>query len=243
MLKSFGMSSSGAGISKEKSLDDKKIVFRVSEDRSFTIHVSDPIEDIFRYDEVEIQYKGPEGKIRVFNNDFLICALWALDGLEDLLAGKLKLHPSIKQDIGCVWNEYLHSIEDESGFEFEPDGDGRPRWVGQKFLAWGASRSTSTWIYEQDNRFFIEIAPTYKWHFSDPTPEEQDEYVSHETFIKNYKPLAIIELDKYTAQEWLDQAKSLLKLVKSNDKKYFCTKPICLKCVKEACQAWVKSIL
>lgn len=219
-----------------------KILFSIAQDRTFTIYVSYPLADIFRYDEVEIEYSGPEGKIKV-ERDMLISALeefcW---GLENLLAGKLKLHPSITRDIGYDWNEYLDRnresrVKSVDDLEYEQEDTEWPRWVGCKFLVWGAWGS-ATWMYEKNDAFFIEITPTCEWKYdpdapdTDPTPEENArdcEY--YQTFIENYKPLAIIELDKKVAQEWLEQTKKLLKLVESNDKKYFCTKPICLKCI------------
>jgi hypothetical protein len=228
----------------EQDLDKgDKILFPITQDRAFTIHVSYPLEDIFRYDWIEIEYSGPEGKIKV-GRDELICALEELSGgLENLLAGKQKLHPSITKDIGYYWSEYLDQhresriVKCPEAFEYVSHGNEKPWWVGHRFLMWSA-HGTATWMYEKEDTFFIEITPTCEWKYdpdapdTDPTPEENArDCAFYQDFIENYKPLAIVELDKKVAREWLEQTKNLLELVKSNDKKYFCTKPICLKCV------------
>ena len=84
------------------------------------------------------------------------CSSMALHDLHDFLRqinGKLMLHTSIKKNIGFLWNEYLQDKTD-STFVFE-DVEGRPSWIGQKYLLWESNTSNcATWLYCRNNTFF-----------------------------------------------------------------------------------------
>ncbi len=41
---------------------------------------------------------------------------------------------------------------------------------------------TRTWIYNQDDKIYIEISPEYRWDYNDP--EEGKSFESFEHFIK-----------------------------------------------------------
>lgn len=70
---------------------------------------------------------------------------------------------------------------------------------------------TITWFYTKNSSFIIEITPCYKW--SDCTPTKNEQFETFEEFMKNYKPIAIHEISKKTAQEWLKQAQDYLDII------------------------------
>ena len=70
---------------------------------------------------------------------------------------------------------------------------------------------TKVWLYNHNNKIIMEISPSYPWHYLDPKDDEQFE--TFEQFMTNYKPIAIHEISKETAQEWLKQAQDYLDIV------------------------------
>ena len=63
---------------------------------------------------------------------------------------------------------------------------------------WGGNEF-DTWLYNQNNKIYLEITPGYMWHFSDQINKE--DFIPYDEWIKNYKPLVIIEIDKVIARQ------------------------------------------
>ena len=82
-------------------------------------------------------------------------------------------------------------------------------WDGNKF---------DTWLYNQNDKIYLEITPIYTWLFR--KPKKGDGFIPFDQWIKDYKPLALIEIDKATAQQWLDQAGQLMQEIEKADEKY-----------------------
>lgn len=80
-----------------------------------------------------------------------------------------------------------------------------------QYWLFSTSNDLQTWIYTINKRIIIEISPSYPWHYLDPKDDEPFE--TFEQFMKNYKPIAIHEISKETAQEWLKQAQDYLDIV------------------------------
>ena len=140
--------------------------------------------------------------IEVLNN----VLKWALDN-------QFHLHPSITKDIGYLTNEYFQ----DSTKELFIRNDGGKSWIGINHLVW-SSRGIGTWLYNKDSTILLEIAPLYKWHYSDP--KKGEDFITYEEFIKNYKPYFILELNKETAQQWLNKTEELLTIMQQNYEKY-----------------------
>lgn len=186
----------------------KDIIFKINNDSFFKIEQSGQFDELFRYDEVIILFYYKENKYVVFNNDFLIWALRCLLELEFAIDNKLELDKSMKLDIGYLWNEILHNNDLSD-------------WPGEKYLLWSSKKGLSTtWLYNKNGKIYLEISPTYKWHSLKPKKNDKD-YITYKEFIKNYKPIAIIEIDKEVAKKWLIQTNELLKIIEQNDKLYF----------------------
>jgi hypothetical protein len=76
------------------------------------------------------------------------------------------------------------------------------------FWLWSSPTRVQTWLYTRDNKIYLEISSTYPWLFVDPEPSEN--YYSFDEYIKNYKPIAVYEISRETAQQWLEQCNTML---------------------------------
>ena len=134
--------------------------------------------------------------------------------LKQAISNELQLDASITNDIGYMWNEDLiktSQLADQGKHELIED------WVGQGYLLW-SPRGFSTWLYNKNNKIIFEITPTYLWHHRDP--KEGEDFITYEEFIKNYKPYFILELNKDTAQQWLNKTEELLTIINQNYERY-----------------------
>ncbi len=98
-------------------------------------------------------------------------------------------------DLGLYYNEYLS----------EEDIPGTENFYGN-FLLWSGI-NIQTWLYNVNDQIYIEISPSYKWHFNEP--EKDEKFVSYKDFKKKYKPVAVLEISKEKAESWLEQCKNL----------------------------------
>lgn len=141
--------------------------------------------------------------------------------LELALIGKLKLHSSIKKDIGYYWNQILNeenlnlfSIQDKEGSS----------WVGYLYLLWttdsnNKNESFATWLYNdaKDNIIF-EVTPTYPDTFIDK-PSEID-LENYKKWLQNsYNPFFLKIISKDIVIMWLKQVNLILKEVENVYKK------------------------
>lgn len=126
-----------------------------------------------------------------------------------------ELNKSIKKDIGYLWNEYLHKKKDDT-LEYITI-DNINRWVGEHYLLWESSSKLAAWLYYRDGSIHLEITPVYKWHFTEP--ENEDNYISYDEFIKNYRPILTIKVDKDCAEQILKKTLELQSIIDKNRQK------------------------
>jgi hypothetical protein len=137
--------------------------------------------------------------------------------LKKAVKNKLKLHKSIIQDIGFLYNE---ESEGKEGF-FYTKLENRDYWIGNRSNLWSPVviyGNLQTWIYNNEaGDIIFEITPVYPYHYCDP--EEEPNFIPYEEWMKDYKPFLIRTIPKDVAQRWLEQTKLLLKQIKKNIKK------------------------
>jgi hypothetical protein len=175
--------------------------------------------DLYRYDEVTVVFHGQDKEFVLYTHDFIIEAITTLNiMLKRALQGKLELHGSIQENIGYLWNEHLQNKRDLPYDILE----GRKYWIGLRYSLWETPSSVSpnliTWVYAKNSVIFLEITPSYRWHFRDP--EEYENYISYDKFIKNYHSCARIAISEQTAQQWLNKTEGLLHIIEANDSRY-----------------------
>lgn len=129
--------------------------------------------------------------------------------LNEALNNKLSLHSSLQQDIGYTANEYLQGNANLTYESFE----GHQLWVGLKYLVWSSSCRESirysTWLYQKNNKIFLEVTPNYS------TVLKQQK--TYEEFMQDYQCLLIVEIPREIAKQWLSQTKELLNIIEEND--------------------------
>lgn len=165
-------------------------------------------------------------KIQIFletrEEEFLLCSSdvsWALESFKDLLEesmGSCEINKSINNNIGFLWNEWLQ--EKVNNFFEIITLDGVNRWVGEHYLLWESRSKLATWLYYKNGFICLEITPVYKWHYTQP--ERGEIFIPYNEWIKSYKPIIAIKIDKEIAKDLLVQAKSILQEIGSNDAKY-----------------------
>ena len=197
-------------------LDSPEIVLTVDSTRFIVITLPVTLDTVFRYDEVFITFHDHDkAKYTLFRSDFIIYALRVLYcSLESLLEGKRKLHESITKDIGYYWNKELwgndkHLIQ-------KKNRDGKLYWVGWDYC-WWSGFGIESWLYEKDNKIYLQVTPTYQW----PSREQKKQgYQTYREFLKNYKPYVVTTIDWQVAQDWYKKAGELLEIVEANDAKH-----------------------
>lgn len=194
------------------------IKFKINDKEYIEVVLQCKLQDIYRFEEIEIIFNDKNKKYTLFEKDFIIEALSGFyDLLNKVLKNQLQMHNSIKQDIGYLWNEYLQNNNNHNSVK-KINKEGRKYWVGEDYLLWSSLFDISTWLYNKNNLIYLEIAPVYKWHHSDP--KEGEEFVAYDEWIKDYKPIAIIEIKKEIAEEWFKKTEEILEIIEEFDRKY-----------------------
>lgn len=180
--------------------------------------------DIYRFEEIEIYLNCDSKRCVLYEKDFIFVAIYSLnDLLKKALSNDLFLHESISNDIGYLWNEYLRESSKYNLVDIVSK-DGRDRYlVGKNYLLWSSLHDTSTWLCNKNNSIYLEVTPEYKWTFDDP--KEDEKYIPYNKWIKNYDPIATIELKREVAQEWLATTEKILFLIDEYDKKNLIIEP------------------
>lgn len=79
----------------------------------------------------------------------------------------------------------------------------------------------NSWLYNNESGDIIfEITPFYPWH--DPTEANNPDFVSYETWIKDYKPKVRTTVSSKNIYQWIQQGKKWCKFLEDNDQKSCC---------------------
>jgi len=195
----------------------KKTVLRldIASSKYLTLEFFGKIKDLYLFDEITITYHENRKKYVLYTKDFVIESLRTLEKM--LMAAidkQIAIHDSIKHDLGYLWSEYL---ENKTEYNFvEKPLENSTCWVGLDNLLL-SSRQYETWLYNKNDNIYLEITPCYKWHHI--KPKKNEKHISYNEFIKNYKPIAIVEIDKKIAQKWLKIIIKLTKIAQTNYEK------------------------
>lgn len=191
------------------------MVFKISDSQSIVIkNICSEGNHIYRYDPVEILFKNESLEYLISENDYLMPMIERFYYyVQDAIANKLPLEEYINADLGYSWNQNLHNTDIKTHEELKNEEN----WKGTRYLMWGGNEF-DTWLYNQNNKIYLEITPGYPWHFIDPAGDEK--FIPYDEWIKSYKPLFIIEIDKVTAQQWFDRAGRIIQEIEKADSQY-----------------------
>lgn len=196
-------------------MEFNKIIFNDKEE-CIKIVLPQPLEHIFRYDEVMVIFCGQDGTEYVlYRSDFIIQALRAMTyALNQTLNGKRLLDQSIDKNIGYIWNQYL--IDEKHNLKYSILPDGSKQWVGLDYCLWNGFEFES-WLYEKDSQIILEVTPLFRWNRYLPEEENQ---LSYEKFMSIYKPAVVRVLSRETVSQWYKKAEKMLEIVEANDAQY-----------------------
>lgn len=136
------------------------------------------------------------------------------DMLGEVLSGNLELHPSCaKKSIGYRYSEYITDRLDDSHLT------DLGHWVGSKYeLCCSGRDHIVVSLYTLNQRIFIDVSDYYFWH-EDYEPEPGEKYISYEEYMAKFKPIAVLELSRETAQEWFKKSGELIATMRTNSEK------------------------
>ncbi len=194
------------------------IIFKINNKQSIIIkNLCYEGNHLYRWDPVDIIFKNKSLEYIISQHDYLMPKIEDIYYyLQSAIKNKLPVLKSMKGKLGYFRNQGLHQ-ENTASCEKPID---KEKWKTPIYIMWGGNKF-NTWLYNQNNKIFLEITPCYPWHFNEP--KAGDNYVPYDEWIKSYKPLIIIEIDKVTAQQWYDQAGKIMQEIEKNDEKYLHT--------------------
>ncbi len=158
------------------------------------------------FDEVEVRYMN-KGTPIVLAKDIIQHVVTSFCvALEKAMKKELTLDDSLYVgDLSCLFSKKIYTSTNES----EKKDDIFPQyWV------WSSPDNTQTWLYNVDNKIYLEISKTYPWLFSEP--EENEHYISFDKYINNYQSIACIQLQETRIRSWIDQCQDILQKMKMN---------------------------
>lgn len=154
-----------------------------------------PSSKLHKYDEVIAFLNDTYGQQIVLVQDMLDLVLEQLKGqLKNAVDNKLVL-PSIINigELGLNYNIEMHK-EDDEFFNYA------------NYSIW-SYKTLQTWIYTKNDNIYLEVAPSYPWLYVEP--EEGENYISFDVFIKTYKPILVTELDQFLVKKWIQECQDL----------------------------------
>jgi hypothetical protein len=125
--------------------------------------------------------------------------------LTKALQNQLPLESSLQKNIGYFYNEWIY---DKPGLTYRVSDTNSPYWAGLDYLLWPSE--LCAWVYNEPNASItIEITPLYPGkHSKKPYP------ISYEEWIKDhYKSLFKRTISREIAQQWIQQADAILKII------------------------------
>lgn len=143
------------------------------------------------------------------------------DRLRDLLNGNSLLHDSIEGNLGLLFSLYINDVADKR-LVFAKKTN-YPFWLGYRCILWELTRKIkpqlSTWLYEKDNKYILEIAPVYK-KISSEENFNVLECPVYKEYAASYSSIECFELSKETVLQWLNQVVTLREQLEKNYERY-----------------------
>ena len=195
----------------------KKTVLKLAIDETqyLSLEFAGKASDLRLLDYITVSYRKGTRKYILYTDDWVV---EALDSFKLILTKAIKnqliLHSSITADIGFFWNEYLHDKKSHN-FVRKPL-ENSTYWLGLDYLLC-ESKKWDTWMYNNNTDIYLEITPTYPWHFNES--KKNDKFVPYDEFVRKYKPLMIIKIKKNVAQKWLKIVSKLEIIAQTNHEK------------------------
>jgi|SRR5579872_2427792 len=201
-------------------MNTSKLVFSLNKTEMIVVEFQDDIDKMHCCSEAPIFFVQGAQKYMLENwtLSFNIPILSSLLNL--VLKNELQLHALITKDLGYLYAQYKFYSADRTmlekiGFVFE-QVNGQYSWVGERYLVW--AYDMAVWLYNDGNGdIVLELTPVYKGNKFDFDGET--DFTQYEQFLRDYKPLFTRTLSREVAQQWLEQANSILRQMTENSER------------------------
>jgi hypothetical protein len=164
----------------------------------------EPTEALHKFDEVSVVLTVNDTD-SVVMRDIIQVIVWPLyHFLRRGLSNKIPLPPSVTAGtLSCVYNRDYYS-------DYWKD-EGSPTLLTidyKQFWLWSAQNLVQSWMYNSDNKLYLEIGNAYN-----PDPDDSDipDDKAFEEYMVHYKPLLFIEIPTEVAHEWLQKCEKLIR--------------------------------
>ncbi|MEI4803853.1 hypothetical protein WAZ07_21995 [Bacillus sp. FJAT-51639] len=179
------------------------------------IHLPCEIKNVKSFDNVSIKYIKGSIEYDLFVNDFISEAIKTLNYfLNKALHFELKIKGEYKEKgIGYYHNIYSHELWTNDDLDIiDPAED---------FLVWSTPShiGIETYMYNFQDKIYIEVSPVYKWN-SD-YPDDEKEYETFEKFINQYQVIDVINVNRDILLQWQKICLEILEIAALNDRKKF----------------------
>jgi hypothetical protein len=187
-------------------------VFELNEKEKIVIYSPEPLETLHFCSRALIIFLY-ETQYVILNTDSLHEALETFCRLLlQAQAGQLLIDSSLQEDLGYLYNKSLDPARDTrylmlmNYFLWSPIGNTEPKM--------------GTWLYNKsDDSIILEIIPLYRWDFENA--ENEDDFISLNSFLKEYKPYFIRTIEPQVAQQWYTIARQIVVQIEKNIQKEF----------------------
>jgi hypothetical protein len=169
---------------------------KLEEDTQLDFYSKYPIKN--KLDEISVILKEKNNEVCIFIDTIQETVTTIYRGLSKCVTNQMTLNSAL--DVGRVgekWNIYTNDLSDEVG-ENEED-------VYLQYWIW-SSRDFQTWVYQKDGKSYIELSPSYRWHYIEP--KENELVITFEEFMKGYKPI-VIEITSEQLTKVLDSLRKI----------------------------------
>lgn len=192
------------------------IRLEISKSQEILLYLPCEKQDVVFLTDVSLKY-WRDGKIicDLFVHDFFI---EAVKQLYKLLTKALNNELQLKRDfvekgIGFYHNIYMHEL-------WTTDNNLDRSDPAENFLLWSAHTEVSneTFIYNNEDKIYLEISPFYKW--DSDYPDDETEYQTFEEYVHQYQMIDLIHIKQDTAKQWQKILHELLQIAQTNESLY-----------------------
>ncbi|NEN80967.1 hypothetical protein [Paenibacillus elgii] len=125
-----------------------------------------------KFDNVTVVFQDNQDKKYVFEDVIQEAIITLYNGIKNPVELTSELEVG---NLGQAWNIWTNNLSDMAEDDEED--------IFRNYWMW-STREHQTWIYQKNEKLYIEISPSYKWHYIEPAEDEQ--VISFSEFLEHY---------------------------------------------------------
>lgn len=126
-----------------------------------------------KFDNVTVFFEDNHGKQCVFKDVIQEAIITLYNGVKN----QVELYSDMEVgNLGEAWNIWTNNLADMAEDDEED--------IFSNYWMW-STRDFQTWIYRKNEKLYIEISPSYRWHYVEPTEDEK--ITSFSEFLEHYR--------------------------------------------------------